>query len=140
MRVVREPALDRKAERNTYRQALITQDQSARSLTQRHDEIVLEVRESWRALEQAKRTYEIALIGVKVAERRVEELELLAELCRGRAQEQVDAETSLLQSRDTRTQALVGHTIARLQFWDNLGILYIKANGQWEEVEHGQGQ
>lgn len=132
--------LDRLSERNNYRQSLITQEQAARGLTQRHDEIVLEVRESWRALEQAKRTYEIAVAGVKVAERRVEEQELLAELGRGRAQEQVDSETSLLQARDARTQALVGHTVARLQFWDNLGILYIKPNGQWEEVEHGHGQ
>jgi len=130
--------LDRLSERNNYRQSLITQEQAARGLTQRHDEIVLEVRESWRALEQARRTYEIALAGVKVAERRVEEQELLAELGRGRAQEQVDAETSLLQARDARTQALVGHTVARLQFWDNLGILYIKPNGQWKEVEHGE--
>lgn len=132
--------LDRKAERNVYRRAMIAQEQAARGLAQRHDEIVLEVRESWRALEQARRTYEIAVTGVKVAERRVEEQELLAELGRGRAQEQVDSETSLLQARDARTQALVGHTVARLQFWDNLGILYIKANGQWEDVEHGQGQ
>jgi len=27
---------------------------------------------------------------------------------------------------------LVAHTIARLQFWNNLGILYIKDRGQWE--------
>jgi len=30
---------------------------------------------------------------------------------------------------------LVGHTIARLQLWDNLGILYIKDSGQWEEIQ-----
>ena len=38
-------------------------------------------------------------------------------------------------SKDQLTQALVAHTIARLQFWDNMGILYIKDNGQWEEFE-----
>ncbi len=132
--------LERKAERNNYRQALIAQDRAARSLAQRHDEIVLEVRESWRTLEQARRTYEIAVAGVTLAERRAEEQEVLAELGRGRAQDQVDAETALLQSRDARTQALVSHTIARLQFWENLGILYIKPDGQWEEVTHGEGQ
>jgi hypothetical protein len=30
----------------------------------------------------------------------------------------------------------VTHTIARLQFWDNMGILYINANGRWEEVRN----
>lgn len=132
--------LERTAERNAYRQALIGQDQAARALSQRHDEIELEVRESWRTLEQAKRTFEINDIGVKLAERRVEEQELLAELGRARAQDQVDAQTALLQSRNARTQALVGHTIARLQFWDNMGILYIKDNGQWEELENAKAQ
>lgn len=131
---------ERTAERNAYRQALISQEQAARALSQRHDEIELEVRESWRTLEQAKRTFEINDIGVKLAERRVEEQELLAELGRARAQDQVDAQTALLQSRNARTQALVGHTIARLQFWDNMGILYIKDNGQWEELENAKAQ
>ncbi len=129
---------ERTAERNAYRQALIAQEQAARALSQRHDEIELEVRDSWRTLEQAKRTFEINDIGVKLAERRVEEQELLAEIGRARAQDQVDAQTALLQSRNARTQALVGHTIARLQFWDNMGILYIKDNGQWEELENAK--
>jgi hypothetical protein len=29
----------------------------------------------------------------------------------------------------------VTHTIARLQFWNNMGILCIKDNGQWEEFQ-----
>ena len=36
------------------------------------------------------------------------------------------------------TQALVAHTIARLQFWNNLGIIYIKDNGQWEEITNAK--
>jgi len=71
---------------------------------------------------------------VKLAERRVEEQNLLAELGRARAQDQVDAQNALNDSKNQLTQALVSHTIARLQFWNNLGILYIKDNGQWEEV------
>ena len=98
------------------------------------------MRESWRSLEQARRTYEISEIGVKLAERRVEEQELLAEFGRAKALDQVDAQNALLSSKDQRTQALVGHTIARLQFWDNMGILYIKENGQWSEPESGQAQ
>ena len=105
---------------------------------QRRDEIELQVRESWRTLEQARRTYQISEIGVKLAERRVEEQELLAELGRAKAQDQVDAQNALVSSMDQRTQALVTHTIARLQFWNNMGILYIKDNGQWEEVQNAK--
>ena len=130
--------LERKAERNAYRSALITLEQSRRSFELRADEIKLQVRDGWRALDQAKRNYEISEIGVKIAERRVEEQNLLAELGRAKAQDQVDAQNDLVNSKNQRTQALVGHTIARLQFWNNLGILYIKDNGQWEETTHAK--
>ncbi len=127
-----DPGLDRTAERNAYRSALIARDRAARSVEQQADEIRLQVRDGWRALDQAKRSYEISEVGVKLAERRVEEQDLLAELGRARAQDQVDAQNDLVSSRNQRTQALVAHTIARLQFWNNLGILYIKDRGQWE--------
>jgi outer membrane protein TolC len=125
--------LERTAERNDYRSALITQQRSARNVEQQQDQIELQVRDSWRTLEQARRAYQISEIGVKLAERRVEEQELLAELGRSKALDQVDAQNSLLSSKDQLTQALVAHTVARLQFWDNMGILYIKDNGQWLE-------
>ena len=126
--------LERKAERNSYRSALISQAQSARALDQLGDQIELQIRDSWRTLEQAKRSYEINVLGVQLAERRVEEQDLRAEFGRANALDQVDAQNALNSSKDQRTQALVAHTIARLQFWDNMGILFIKDNGQWEEV------
>lgn len=129
-----DPGLDRKAERNAYRGALINRNRAARAVVQHEDEIKLQVRDSWRTLDQAKRNYEIAEIGVRLAERRVEEQNLLAEFGRARAQDQVDAQNALVDSKNQRTQALVSHTIARLQFWNNMGILYIKENGQWEEA------
>ena len=130
--------LERKAERNAYRSSLIALEQSRRSFELRADEIKLQVRDGWRALDQAKRNYEISEIGVKIAERRVEEQNLLAELGRAKAQDQVDAQNDLVSSKNQRTQALVGHTIARLQFWNNLGILSIKDNGQWEEMTNAK--
>lgn len=133
-----DPGLDRKAERNAYRTALITRNRAARSLEQQQDEIKLQVRDSWRTLDQAKRNYEISEIGVKLAERRVEEQDLRAELGRANALDQVDAQNALNDSKNQRTQALVTHTIARLQFWNNMGILYIKDNGQWEELQHAK--
>ena len=135
-----DPGLDRMAERNAYRSALISRNQAERQLTQQEDEIKLEVRDSWRTLEQARRNYEISEIGVKLAERRVEEQALLQELGRGDAKNQVDAQNALINSRNQRTQALVTHTIARVNFWRNLGILYIKDNGQWEEIKNANRQ
>ena len=133
-----DPGLDRTAERNSYRAALIARNRAARTLEEQEDQIKLQVRESWRTLDQAKRSYEISEIGVHIAERRVEEQGLLAEWGRSKAQDQVDAQNALIDSKNQRTQALVTHTIARLQFWNNMGILYIKANGQWEDVPNAK--
>jgi outer membrane protein TolC len=129
---------DRKSERNSYRSALITEKRAFRSVEQQEDQIRLEVRESWRTLDQARRSYEISEIGVRIAERRVEEQDLLAEVGRAEAQDTVDAQNALIDSKNQRTQALVTHTIARLQFWNNMGILYIKENGQWQEVPNAE--
>ena len=133
-----DPGLDRTAERNAYRQALIARNSAARTLEEQEDQIRLQVRDSWRTLDQAKRNYEISEVGVHIAERRVEEQSLLAEVGRSKAQDQVDAQNALIDSKNQRTQALVNHTIARLQFWNNMGILYIKDNGQWEEVSNAK--
>jgi outer membrane protein TolC len=131
-----DPGLDRTSERNTYRSALISRNRAARNLELVEDQIKLDVRNSWRTLDQAERNYQIAESGVKIAKRRVDEQEMLAEVGRARAQDQVDAQNDLISAKNQRTQALVTHTIARLQFWDNMGILYIKGNGRWEEVRN----
>jgi hypothetical protein len=61
---------------------------------------------------------------------------LLAELGRGRAQDQVDAQNDLTAAKNQRTQTLVDHTVARLRFWEHMGILFIKERGQWQDVSH----
>jgi outer membrane protein TolC len=135
-----ELPIDRKAERNRYRAALIQKEQAARQLQLQEDTIKLQVFDTWRRLDQAKRNYEINELGVKLAERRVEEQELRAELGKVTGRELVDAQSALVSSRNSRTGALVDHTIARLQFWNNLGILFIKENGQWREVNDAKSK
>lgn len=133
-----DPGLDRTAERNAYRTALIARNKAARTLEEKDEQIKLEVRESWRTLDQAKRSFEISDIGVRLAERRVEEQGLLSEWGRSKAQDQVDAQNALTESRNQRTRALVTHTIARLQFWNNMGILFIKENGKWKDLQDAE--
>ncbi|MEO5801949.1 MAG: TolC family protein [Verrucomicrobiota bacterium] len=130
--------LDRKAQRNSYRAALITNERAARELQLAIDNIKLQINDGWRNLDQAKRNFEISEIGVELAARRVEEQELRAELGRGTARDLVDAQNDLINSKNERTTALVGHTIARLNFWRDMGILMIKDNGQWEELSNAE--
>lgn len=129
---------ERTSQRNTYRAALIAHEQAVRQLAQKEDEIKLQVRNDWRNLDQARRNFESARLGVELSERRVEEQELRAQVGRGTARDQVDAQNDLITQKNLLTQALVAHTIARLQFWNDMGILYIKDNGQWEEGKHAK--
>jgi outer membrane protein TolC len=126
--------IDQKPRRNLLREAYINLARAQRNLGLQADQIELQIRDSWRTLEQARRNHQISEISVSLAQRRVEEQNLLAEIGRARAQDQVDAQNDLVNSMNQRTQALVQHTIARLQFWYQMGILYIKDNGQWEEL------
>lgn len=125
--------IDRKAERNVYRTALINQDRAARSLELAIDNIKLQIREDWRGLDQARRTFEISEIGVSIAERRVLEQNLRLEIGQGLAKDLVDAQAAQLNSQNARTAALIGHTLARLRFYRDMGILTINEDGTWNE-------
>jgi len=129
-----DPVFDRKAIRNAYRSSVIGRESALRERSLAEDNVKLGVQASWRNLEQARQSHEIALESVHLSERRVEEQDLLAELGMATAQDQVDARNDLIKSQNSLTAAVIGHTVARLQFWKDMGILYIKKDGRWEEV------
>jgi hypothetical protein len=126
--------LNKKAERNNYRAALIDEERAKREYSLAEDTIKLELREGWRNLDQARRNYETALKSVELNQRRVDEQSLLADLGRGSVLDQVDAQNNLTESENNLTAALVRHNVARLALWRDMGILYIKPDGQWEEI------
>lgn len=132
---LREITFDRKRQRNTYKSALISYDRASRSLDDNEDNIRLDVRNSWRRLEQAMRSFEINKDAVELNERRVEEQELLTEAGRASALDMIDAQNELVRARNALTSSLVNHNTTLLTFWTDMGILYIKENGQWEEVK-----
>ncbi|MCB1091197.1 MAG: TolC family protein, partial [Verrucomicrobiae bacterium] len=131
--------IDRKAERNFYRSTLIALEQSKRQETLSYDQVRLQVYDDWRSLEQAKRNFEINELGVQLAERRLEEQELLSDLGRGEARDLVDAQRDLVNSQNQRTQTLVEHTLARLRLWQDMGILYINQDGSWVKKLEEEG-
>ena len=132
-----DPIFDRKALRNAYRSTLIAYEAAVRQRSLAEDQLKLELRGSWRNLEQARLAYDIAVESVRLSQRRVEEQNLLAELGQATAQDQVDAQRDLIRSQDGLTAALVGHTVARLGFWRDMGLLYITDDGRWKELDYG---
>lgn len=131
--------LDRKAQRNDYRRTLIASEQSKRQYALAVDNVRLQVASNWRALEQARRNFENAELGVTLAARRVEEQELRMQLGRGQTRDLLEAQSDLNAARNARTAAVVGHTLARLRYWRDMGLLFIRDDGTWYEapVPHG---
>lgn len=127
--------INRKRERNNYRSALISFNRAQRQYDQFVDQMKLDLQDGWRNLQQRKREFEISEIRVELSRNRREEELLKRELGFGLALDLVDAQNDLINSQNERTSALVSHTIARLGFWRDMGILFIKQNGQWEELE-----
>jgi len=128
--------INRKRERNNYRSALIAYDRAQRQHDLFIDQIKLEIQDGWRNLEQRKREFEISEVRVALSESRSEEEILKQDLGLGLALNLVDAQNDLINSQNQRTSALISHTIARLGFWRDMGILFIKENGQWEELDY----
>ena len=131
-----ELPLDRRSERNAYRESLIRFDQAVRQARLDEDEIQLGVTEALRNLDQAKRQFGISEIGVKLGQQRVEEENLRSELGLGNARDFVEAQNDFINALNQRSSALVDHTIARLHFWSALGVLQINDDGNWIEPSY----
>ena len=125
--------LDTKLERNNYRRSLIAYDAATRDYLLALDDIKLDDMDTWRRMNEARKSYDINVTSVEINERRVEEAELRAELGLGDIQDTVDSQNDLTAARTERVSSLIEHNISKLEFWRDVGLLYVDDNGQWEE-------
>jgi len=63
----------------------------------------------------------------------VEEAQLRAELGLGNIQDTVDSQNDLILARTELVSTIVEHNVAKLEFWRDIGLLYVDDSGQWEE-------
>ncbi len=124
---------DRKAERNAYREALISMERQQRGYDDDFENVKLDVRQAYRDLEETAESYRIQKIGLELAERRVEEQKLLLEYGRGTIRLLLETEDDLVSAQNDVTSALVNHTIAKMSFFRDVGVLQVKPDGMWEQ-------
>ena len=115
--------VERLAERNAYRAALVQEDRARRAVEALDDQIVVSVRSAWRTLEQAKASYAIQLEGVRLATRRVESADLQLQTRRATTRDVLEAEDALIEARNALTAALIDHAVARLDLERDTGVL-----------------
>lgn len=123
--------LDRKEERNAYRESLIALAQQQRQYENDTDTVKLEVRQAYRNLEQAAESYRIQKNSLDLAQKRVESTSLLLQAGRLTTRDLLEAQDALLQAQNSVTAALVDHAIAKLSFFRDIGILQVRPDGMW---------
>jgi outer membrane protein TolC len=132
--------LDRKAERNAYREALIALDQRQRTHQNDVDEVKLEVRNAYRALREESESYRTQQKALELAEVRVGVSPILWEAGRMNARDYLESQDDLLQAQNNVTSALVSHAIAKLNFFRDIGVLQVKPDGMWVEPTQSKAE
>jgi outer membrane protein TolC len=131
-----ELPLDRKAERNAYREALINFERAQRDATETADQVKLSVRTAWRDLQEAAETYRIQRASVELARRRVESTNDLLQRGDVAARDVLEANEALLDAQNALTGALINHILARLALWRDTELLRVDERGVWQDPTH----
>ena len=124
--------LDKELEVNLYRKALITLNQRKRLYEEAADLVVLEVRTAYRDLTEAAELYRVQLKGLELAEQRFSNTLILLDFARANTRDVLDAQEDLFDARNASTEALIGYTIATLNFYRDAGVLNVRPDGMWE--------
>ncbi len=132
--------LDRKNQRNAYRTALIDLEQQKRQYSADIDNVKLQVRDNYRQLVQTAEQYRIQQNSLKLAEQRVESNKLLLDAGRVTVRILLDSQDALLQAQNAVTAALVDHLNAKLSFFRDVGILNVKPDGMWAQLDTVNGK
>jgi len=117
--------LDRKSERNAYRNALITFTRSQRDYENSVDGVKFDIRNAYRQLRERAESYRIQQLSLKLAERRVENNQLLLDAGRAEVRLLLDSQNALVRAQND--------LISKLNFFRDIGVLQVRPDGMWEE-------
>ena len=124
--------LDRKTQRNDYREALITLEWQQRQYEEDMDSIKLAVRGAYRRLKETADRYKIEKNSLKLAEERVEMNKVLLDAGRVTTRILLLSQDALLEAQNNVTRALIDHLDAKLSFYRDVGIMQVRPDGMWE--------
>lgn len=126
--------LDRKAERNTHRAALIDLERARRDYSLAHDGVSVDVRRAYRRIELERNALRIQQVNVRSNEQRLENASIRVEQGLVSNREVTDAQDALLEARNRLAQAKSNLAIAILQFARDSGALRVDPSGKWRTL------
>jgi outer membrane protein TolC len=126
--------IERTAERDAYRNSLISLERATRSVQSLEDQIKVAIRDELRTLLESRESLKIQAQSVVVAEKRVNSAQLFLEAGRAQIRDLLEAQDALLSARNQLTSAVVNYRIAELQFQRDLDLLKITKEGLWQEL------
>jgi outer membrane protein TolC len=124
--------LDRVAEQNVYRKALITLNKRQRDYDQAADTVTLEVRQAHRDLTEAAERYKVSTDALELAQKRFNNTFLLLQYSRASSRRVLDAQNDLFDAQNDASQALLDYTVATLNFYRDTGALRVLPDGMWK--------
>lgn len=124
--------LDRMAEANDYRKALIALTQSERAFELAKDTAALEVRRAYRELNNSAKEYAVQKQALELAQKRYQNTLSLMSYGRASSRRVLDAQEDLFNARLEAMDALIDHTIATLEFYRDTAVLQIRQDGMWK--------
>lgn len=126
-----ELPVDRMAERNAFRSALIDLDRAERDLSQTEDRVRIEIFNALRELTQFEKQIQLQEDQIESEKRAVAVMQIRVEAGDAQQRDLTEARRSLTDAMNQLIDLKVQHFIARLRLKRNLGILFIDENGMW---------
>lgn len=123
--------LDRLAERNDYRAALISFEAELRNLKLRLDTLKQAIERGLRNLEQRRQNYAIQSKALELANRRVASVTMLLEAGRAEVRDLVEAQDAQIAAQNAVTSELVAYQQAQLQLLLDMGIIETDSPHFW---------
>ena len=127
--------LERTAERNAYRNSLISLERATRNVQELEDQIKLQVRDALRNLLQARESRVIQAQAATVARRRVTSTDLFLEAGRAQIRDVLEAQEALVSAQNALTAATVNYRVAELELQRDMGVLEVDEKGNWREYK-----
>ncbi|MDF1808725.1 MAG: TolC family protein [Phycisphaerales bacterium] len=124
---------ERTAERNSYRNSLISYEQTIRRLQDIEDSVKFDIRSDLRSLLESRESIKIQAESVRVAQRRVDSTNLFLQAGRAEIRDLLESQNALNSAQDALTNAVVSYRIGELELQRDLGVLEVDSNGLWTE-------